>query len=259
MKLKNKNIVIAGASGFLGREISKVCLENGANCFLLDKDPSKLNKIFLKYKKKQIISCDITDDDDILKLKKKLNRKIIHGVVNLIANDHKVAKKNDSSFKEFLKVTRDELFEDYNLNIISTVILFKSLIPNLIKAKKSSVINFASDLSKISPHHKIYSSKNKNFISKPISYSLTKYASVGLMKYLSTYYANQGIRFNSISPGAIKKDQNSKFIKKINNLIPMERMANKKELNGLVIYFLSDESSYTTGTNILVDGGRSVW
>ena len=169
-----------------------------------------------------------------------------------------MAKKNDSSFKEFLKVTRNELYEDYNLNIISVVILIKSLIPNLIKAKNSSVINFASDLSKISPNHKIYSSKNKNFISKPISYSLTKYASIGLMGYLSTYYANQGIRFNSISPGAIKKDQNSKFVEKINALIPMERMANKKELNGLVIYLLSDESTYTTGTNILVDGGRSV-
>ena len=260
MRLKNKNIIRAGASGFLGQEIAKSCFENGANCILIDKDKSKLKKIFSKkLKKNKLIQCDITKDEDILVLKKLIKGKIIHGVVNLIAKDHKVTKKNDSSFKSFLSVNRKELLQDYNLSIVSVVALFQSLIPNLVKAKKSSIINFSSDLSVIAPNHKIYSSKNKNYISKPISYSLTKHASIGLTKYLSTYYGNQGIRFNSISPGAVKKKQNKKFVNKITNLIPMGRMANKKELNGLVIYLLSDDSTYTTGTNILVDGGRSVW
>ena len=75
MKLKNKNILIAGASGFLGKEITKVCLENGANCILVDKDHAKLNKIFLKFKKKNIIPCDITNDADLLNLKKKIKQK----------------------------------------------------------------------------------------------------------------------------------------------------------------------------------------
>ena len=87
--------------------------------------------------------------------------KIIHGVVNLIAKDHKVTKKNDSSFKSFLSVNRKELLQDYNLSIVSVVALFQSLIPNLVKAKKSSIINFSSDLSVIAPNHKIYSSKTK--------------------------------------------------------------------------------------------------
>ena len=147
-----------------------------------------------------------------------------------------------------------KLFNKFPVLILSISQLFL-----LQKAKKSSIINFSSDLSVIAPNHKIYSSKNKNYISKPISYSLTKHASIGLTKYLSTYYGNQGIRFNSISPGAVKKKQNKKFVNKITNLIPMGRMANIDEYKGAVVFLCSDASTYMTGENLVIDGGKTIW
>tara|TARA_B110000971_G_scaffold7737_1_gene7500 strand:- start:431 stop:673 length:243 start_codon:yes stop_codon:yes gene_type:complete len=80
-----------------------------------------------------------------------------------------------------------------------------------------------------------------------------------LTKYLATYYGPENIRFNCISLGGIMYNQNKSLQKKISRLIPLNRMANLNELNSVLIYFLSDNSSYTTGINMVIDGGRSTW
>ena len=82
---------------------------------------------------------------------------------------------------------------------------------------------------------------------------------IGLTKYLSTYLANKKIRVNSVSPGGIYKDQPKQFVNKISKLIPLKRMATRNDMNSIIIYLLSDSSSYMTGSNLVIDGGRSVW
>ena len=62
-----------------------------------------------------------------------------------------------------------------------------------------------------------------------------------------------------MSPGGIIDKQNKKFIKKINKLIPMSRMANPDEYHSIIQFLCSDASSYLNGQNIVMDGGRSVW
>ena len=94
---------------------------------------------------------------------------------------------------------------------------------------------------------------------KPISYSAIKHAIIGLTKYMSTYYCNSGIRCNALSPGGVKVDQDHDFIKKIEKLIPLARMANPNEYKGSIKYLCSDASLYLNGHNLIVDGGRSIW
>ena len=72
-------------------------------------------------------------------------------------------------------------------------------------------------------------------------------------------WAQKGIRINTLSPGAINSNQDQKFKKKINKLIPMGRMCKAEELKEIVQYLCSDASSYMTGQNIILDGGRSIW
>jgi NAD(P)-dependent dehydrogenase (short-subunit alcohol dehydrogenase family) len=120
---------------------------------------------------------------------------------------------------------------------------------------KGVIINISSDLSVISPDQRLYSKNNP----KPISYSVIKSGLVGLTKYLSTYWSNKNIRCNCLSPGGIIDKQNKKFIKKINKLIPMSRMANPDEYHSIIQFLCSDASSYLNGQNIVMDGGRSIW
>ena len=265
MELKNKIILVVGAAGLIGSEFSQSLIDNGAICILADRDSSKLNKLKKKLncnKPNQIDikKVDILNEKQIISLRKYINirYKRLDGVVNLVANDPKMTN-NKTNFKTFEDTNLLEFQKDLNVGITGMMLVIKHCVGLLKVSKNASVVNIASDLSIISPDHRLYSKKKKDYNSKPISFSIIKHGVVGLTKYLATYYGSQNIRFNSISPGGILHKQKKNFQKKISKLIPLGRMANIKELSSSLIYLLSDKSSYTTGTNLIVDGGRSVW
>ena len=74
---------------------------------------------------------------------------------------------------------------------------------------------------------------------KPVTYSVTKHALIGLTKYLATYWAENNVRVNSLSPGGIYNDQPELFVSKLTNLIPMKRMADQDEYKSAVLFLIS--------------------
>ena len=132
----------------------------------------------------------------------------------------------------------------------------------MVKNGGGVILNIASDLSVISPDQRLYRKdglKSDLQPVKPVTYSVIKSGLVGLTKYLSTYWVEQGIRCNALSPGGIYNAQGKDFVDKLQTLIPLGRMADFDEYNSTVQYLCSDASSYMNGQNIVVDGGRSVW
>ena len=94
---------------------------------------------------------------------------------------------------------------------------------------------------------------------KPITYSTIKFGLLGMTKYLATYWADNGVRCNALSPGGVFDGQDEKFKKKLTDLIPMKRMAKKDEYRSAVQFLCSDASSYMNGHNLVMDGGRIIW
>ena len=123
--------------------------------------------------------------------------------------------------------------------------------------KKGVILNIASDLALISPDNRLYNNGKISNV-KPVSYSVVKHGIIGLTKYTSTYWANRGVRCNAFAPGGIMNNQSKKFLKKIKNLIPLERLAYDGEYKETILYLISDASSYMNGSVVSVDGGRTV-
>ena len=105
----------------------------------------------------------------------------------------------------------------------------------------------------------IYSWKRKKNFEKPVSYSVVKSGLIGLTKFTSTYWANKKVRCNCICPGGVENKHDRSFLNKISRLIPLGRLAKKDEYNGLVVFLMSDASSYINGATISADGGRTAW
>lgn len=82
---------------------------------------------------------------------------------------------------------------------------------------------------------------------------------IGLTKYLTTYYAEKGVRVNALCPAGVYNGQDEEFLRKLTNLIPMGRMADAEEYKSTVLYLISNASSYMTGSTVVIDGGRTCW
>ena len=93
---------------------------------------------------------------------------------------------------------------------------------------------------------------------KPISYSVCKHGIHGLTKYLATYDPLR-MRSNTIFPGGVFNNQEDSFLRRIIKKIPQGRMANEEEYNGAIKFLLSDDSIYMNGSQLIIDGGRTVW
>jgi NAD(P)-dependent dehydrogenase (short-subunit alcohol dehydrogenase family) len=78
-------------------------------------------------------------------------------------------------------------------------------------------------------------------------------------KYLATYWAEQNVRVNALVPGGVYAGQPDDFVERLTNLIPMGRMAKRDEYRAALVFLCSDASSYMTGSNLIVDGGRTCW
>ena len=250
LDLENKNIVITGGNGFLGSQITNALLNEKANVYIIDiKEPKK--KKPLKYFK-----SDITNEQDLEKILKffKLKKIKIDVLINNAAIDYSPSKSKKNNFK--LETFPNNLWDkDISVSLKGSYLCTKVFGSYMSKFKKGSIINVSSDLGIIAPDQRVY--KNSGFV-KPITYSVVKHGIIGLTKYTASYWGEKNIRCNAIAPGGIYNNQDSSFVKKINQLIPLGRMAKKNEYNGLILFLCSDLSSYMTGSIIVADGGRTI-
>jgi len=123
------------------------------------------------------------------------------------------------------------------------------------RIKKGSIINFSSTYGLVGPDQKIYENKKKKFFIKNPAYPTSKGGIIAFTKYLASYWGDKNIRVNCIVPGGVENKQNKIFIKNYSSKTALGRMANSEDLNGIIHLLCSKNSSYITGSTIVVDGG----
>ena len=259
INFKNKNIIVTGGTGLIGAQICKDLAKSQANILIIDIESEKIKNLtnLLKNKQqKQIIigeKLDVSKEKQVKKLPKIINDKFdmkLHGIVNCIQY------KPKTFFSDIKKYTLEEWENIFSVNVFSIFLLFKHLLPNLIKAKGASIVNLSSTYAIVSPNPSIY--KNTN-MGCPAVYSASKGAVHSLTKYLACYYAKDKIRVNSVTPHGIYNNHQEQFVKNFSKLSPTGRMSLSKEVAPTVLFLLSEKSSYTTGANYKIDGGWTAW
>lgn len=275
--LKNKNALITGAAGLLGFEHAAALIECGANVVLTDINEVTLNqtkyeleKSFLSKNntnKSKIYSkiLNVANSEEVILVAKDLEREgiSIDILINNAAIDPKVRLNQgvlESSRLENL--TTDQWDLQLAVGLKGAFLCSQVFGAAMAENKRGGVIlNIASDLSIISPDQRLYHKKGlPDHLQpvKPITYSVIKAGLIGMTRYISTYWAEKGIRCNALSPGGIYSDQDKEFVQRLSSLIPLGRMARRDEYRSAVQFLCSEASSYMNGQNIVIDGGRSV-
>ena len=255
--LKNKTSIVTGGNGYLGSAICEGLAEAGSFVYITGKNKSKCNKVVQILKNKGLnnvdsLKIDISDNDSIDKGISNICKN--HNSIDILVNNAVYSSDGD-----FLKKTDKKWMDGIDGTINGVFRTCKKIIPLMKKNNGGSIINIASMYGMVSPDPSIYN--NSNQINPP-EYGAGKAAIIQFTKYLAVNYAKFGIRVNAISPGPFPNEntqKNHSFIKKLKNKVPMNRIGNKNEINGTVIFLASNASSYLTGQNISVDGGWTSW
>jgi NAD(P)-dependent dehydrogenase (short-subunit alcohol dehydrogenase family) len=269
--LSGKWALITGGAGLLGKEHAAALLEIGAKVVLWDVNKENLisvtNDLIKDFSEQSLITSvvDISQESEVLAACNILDSQGI--TISILINNAAINPKYSSEssgivFSRVENLSLDDWNYQVSVGLTGAFICSKYFGSKMAINKSGVILNISSDLSVISPDQRLYKLSGKEEISqpvKPITYSVIKSGLVGMTKYLATYWSSNGVRVNALSPGGIYEGQSEEFVKKITNLIPLGRMAKSSEYRSAVQFLCSDASSYMTGQNIVIDGGRSVW
>jgi len=267
--LEGKVAVITGGGGLLGIKHAEAVAEAGGIPVLWDIRADAVQKKAEEIRNTYPVDCrgmtvDITDPesvqaglDDVLNLYGQIDI-----LINNAANDPKVGTGDNLDRSHLENFSLDDWQNDLAVGLTGAFLCSRRIGAYMARNRGGVILNMASDLGIIAPDQRIY---RKDDVPedeqpvKPVTYSVVKHGIIGLTKYLATYWADDNVRVNSISPGGVYADQPEEFVKNLSNLIPMGRMANPDEYKAAILFLISDASSYMTGANLVIDGGRTCW
>ncbi len=268
--LKGKTIIVTGASGLLGREHVKAIINAGGTPILLDLNQDILDKQVEELTSKISLNLsgfavDITDENQVMINCRNIIQKYgkIDGLVNNAANNPKVESSLEVNFSRLENFPVTVWNNDIDVALKGTFLCIKHYGHEISKnTNGGSIINISSDLGLIGPDQRLYRINGLNESMqpvKPITYSVVKTGIIGITRYMSTYWAEKNVRCNAICPGGVENNQDPLFVSELIKRIPMNRMARQNEYHGILIFLLSNASSYINGAVIAADGGRTAW
>ena len=250
-KLEGKVVLVTGATGQIGYEICSAFEKAGSYIIGTDKLLT-INKQLMS-DNCEYLELDIMDKPAVVELIDKVFEK--HGRLDVLINNAGV-----SCFEPFEERPVESIDWVMDVNLKGTLFCIQVLFNKLKKEGcKANIVNIASHYGIISPDFRIYTDcdrKNSEI------YGATKAGIIQMTRYFAVHLAEYGIRVNCISPGGIfnpQSPQGSDFIKNYSFRCPMGRMANADEMVGGILYLATDASSYTSGHNLIIDGGMSCW
>ena len=238
--LKNKNIIVTGATGGIGNSILKKLDQLGANILASGTKLEKLEEIKKNFKNVKILKFDISQSDHIESFIEDACNELGHGL-DCIINNAGITQDNLA-----IRMNLDEWKKVIDINLTSTFLMCKFAIKKMLKTKKGKIINITS----VVGHTGNLGQAN---------YTASKAGIIAMSKSLAIEYAKKNININCISPGFIKTAMTDKIDEKFKDLIvsriPSARLGDPEDIANAVLFLASSQSDYINGETLHVNGG----
>ena len=238
--LKNKNIIVTGASGGIGNSIVKRLYDSGANILASGTRIEKLDELKKNFENIKILKFDISQSDKVEEFIENATNEL-GGSLDGIINNAGITQDNLA-----IRMSLDEWQKVLNINLTSTFLMCKFAIKKMLKNKSGKIVNITS----VVGHTGNVGQAN---------YTASKAGIVAMSKSLAIEYAKKNINVNCISPGFIKTAMtekiDDKFKEAIIAKIPSARLGDPDDIANAVLFLSSDQSSYINGETIHVNGG----
>jgi len=270
--LTGRTALVTGAGGLLGRQHVAALCEAGARVVVTEIKLAQAEAAIAALKQAApsadliALALDVTAQDSVRAASEQLAGRGV--TVDILVNNAAIDPKVTSS-PGVMHSSRFEAFPvpqwqtEIAVGLTGAMLCAQEFGGQMARRGRGVILNIASDLGVIAPDQRLYRqphvTREEEQPVKPVTYSVIKHGLIGLTKYLATYWADHGVRVNAISPGGVFNNQDPAFVERLTRLIPMGRMAEVDEYRAAVQFLCSDASSYMTGQNLVMDGGRSVW
>ena len=248
MRLANKVALITGAASGIGRETALLFAKEGANIVAVDLNDSDGEKIVSEVKSAggdaTYVNADVSKSTDCEKMVNAAEER--YGKLNVLFNNAGIMDSRDDN----AQITEEEVWDlTMAINLKGVFLGCKFGIPAMQRAGGGSIINTASFVGLMGA------------ATPQVAYTASKGGVISLTRELAVIHARENIRVNALCPGPLRTELLMKFLdteaKKQRRLvhIPMGRFGEAKEMAKAALFLASDESSYTTGAEFVVDGG----
>ena len=243
-RLNNKVIVVTGGSGLLGKTFIRKIEDEGGRAISID---IRLLESGINHQ----YQCDILD-------KKQLQ----DTVSQIIQDHHKIDGWINNAYprtedwgNKWENIELDSWRSNVDMHMNGYFLGCQSISEIMKKQKSGVIINMSSIYGFLAPDFSIYEGTS---MTMPAAYSAIKAGIINLSRYLASYLGEYNIRVNAVSPGGIWDNQPESFVKNYELRTPLKRMGKPEDISPMVAFLLSDEATYITGQNIVIDGGWSV-
>jgi 3-oxoacyl-[acyl-carrier protein] reductase len=238
--LKNKNIIVTGASGGIGNAIVEKFYENSANILATGTKIEKLEELKKKFNNIKILKFDISQHEKIEEFINNATEQL-GGSLDCIVNNAGITRDNLT-----IRMSIEEWMKVIDINLTSTFLMSKYSIKKMLKNKSGKIINITSVVGHTGN-------------AGQVNYAASKAGIVAMSKSLAIEYAKKNININCISPGFISTAMTDKLDEKFKEAIlakiPSNKLGKPEDIANATIFLSSDQSDYINGETIHVNGG----